>query len=164
MNTYNVDNWKFSSFANTKKISMTVAIASDHAGFELKQYLIKMLRNLKIDVKDFGPPSAEPVDYPTFAHPVADFIEKNSGDLGVLICGSGNGVAMTANKHSGIRAALCWTAEVAQLARKHNDANILCLPARFIDQDMAVEMTKTFITTEFEGGRHERRVKLINNK
>ncbi|MCB0617489.1 MAG: RpiB/LacA/LacB family sugar-phosphate isomerase, partial [Saprospiraceae bacterium] len=112
-------------------------------------------------VLDFGTDSTESVDYPDFVHPVAEQVESGKADLGVVICGSGNGVAMTANKHQGIRAALCWTEEIAALARQHNDANVIALPARFVSQELALQMVKTFVRTDFEGGRHGRRVNKI---
>jgi len=140
---------------------MKIAIGGDHAGFAYKEELIKILAADGHEVKDFGPFSEASVDYPDFAHPVASSVEKGENDLGILICGSGNGVAITANKHQGIRAALCWTEELGSLARQHNNANVLCLPARFIDLDMAKKITHAFLTTPFEGGRHENRVNKI---
>lgn len=140
---------------------MKIAIGGDHAGFVYKDIIKKVLMENGHQVEDFGTHSAESVDYPDFAHPVADSVEKKDSDLGILICGSANGVAMTANKHQGIRAAICWTAELAELARQHNNANILCIPARFISQDDARAITESFLNTEFEGGRHQRRVEKI---
>jgi ribose 5-phosphate isomerase B len=140
---------------------MKIAIGGDHAGFEYKQQLITNLTEAGIDVKDFGPFNDASVDYPDFAHPVANAVEQGEFDLGILICGSGNGVAITANKHQNIRAALCWTAELGALAKQHNNANILCLPARFISFELAAEITKIFISTPFEGGRHANRVNKI---
>jgi ribose 5-phosphate isomerase B len=140
---------------------MKIAIGSDHAGFEKKQTIIKLLKTKGIEVKDFGCYSEDSVDYPDFAHPVASGVENNEFDLGILLCGSGNGINMTANKHSGIRSALCWKAEIASLARQHNNANILTLPARFISDDEAVEITEAFLATSFEGGRHQNRVNKI---
>ncbi len=139
---------------------MKIAIGADHAGFELKD-LIKKTFGEKIDFTDFGTNGPDSVDYPDFAHPVANSVENGSSDLGILICGSGNGINMTANKHAGIRAALCWDVEIASLARQHNNANILTLPARFISVDKAKEIFETFINTEFEGGRHQKRVDKI---
>lgn len=139
---------------------MKIAIGADHAGFELKEAIKSIFINAEI--KDFGTNSAESVDYPDFAHPVAFAVEKGEFDFGILICGSGNGIAITANKHQGIRAAICWNTELAELARKHNNANILCLPARFISIKEAQEITETFLNTEFEGGRHANRVNKIS--
>ncbi|MCL1850699.1 MAG: ribose 5-phosphate isomerase B [Bacteroidetes bacterium] len=139
---------------------MPILIASDHAGFELKQFIISEIQN--INWKDEGCYSSESVDYPDFAHKVAVFIAENPAEKGILICGSGNGMQMTANKHPNVRAALCWSKEIAALARAHNDANILVLPARFISQEETVEIVTTFLKTPFEGGRHEKRVEKIN--
>ncbi len=139
---------------------MKIAIGADHAGFELKETL--RLSLTKHQLKDFGTHSAESVDYPDFAHPVAFAVENGKFDFGILICGSGNGIAITANKHQGIRAAICWNTELASLARKHNNANILCLPARFIPVKEALAITQIFLTTEFEGGRHANRVNKIS--
>lgn len=139
---------------------MKIAIGADHAGFELKKTLRSFLSN--DELKDFGTCSAESADYPDFAHPVASAVESGDFDLGILICGSGNGIAITANKHQGIRAAICWNTELASLARKHNNANILCLPARFISIKEALEITHTFLNTAFEAGRHARRVNKIS--
>ncbi|MGE0588782.1 MAG: ribose 5-phosphate isomerase B [Cyclobacteriaceae bacterium] len=139
-----------------------LAIGSDHAGFELKEKVRDLLQRQGYDVKDFGANSAESADYPDFAHPVASAVEKSEFDLGILICGSANGVAMTANKHQGIRAAICWNEELASLARQHNNANILCLPARFIDLSLAEKIVDRFLHSSFEGGRHERRVNKIS--
>lgn len=138
-----------------------IAIGADHAGFECKQYVVEILKSLNIDVIDFGTHSTDSVDYPDFVHPVALEVENNKVDLGIVICGSGNGVAITANKHQGIRCALCWTEELAALARQHNDANIVSIPARCISLEMAEKIVKTFITTDFEGGRHQNRVDKI---
>ncbi len=140
----------------------TIAIGSDHAGFEHKEALKKWLENNGYSVKDFGTHSLDSVDYPDFAHPVADAVEKNEVDSGMLLCGSANGVAITANKHQGIRAALCWTEEIAALARQHNNANIVCIPARFVSYAQAEKILHTFLNTSFEGGRHERRVEKIS--
>ncbi len=141
---------------------MTIAIGCDHAGFELKKHVIVFLEKEDYNILDMGTYSDDSVDYPDFAHPVANAVEENKADFGILICGSGNGVAITANKHAGIRAALCWTTELASLARKHNDANILSLPSRFVSVSEGIEMVKTFLSTEFEGGRHSKRVDKIN--
>ncbi len=140
---------------------MILAIGSDHAGFEIKQIVLNHLQSKNIHCIDYGTYSPDPVDYPDFAHPVATAIEDGAADLGILVCGSGNGVAITANKHQGIRAALCWKNEIASLARKHNDANIICLPGRYVHGDQAIEMVETFLNTDFEGGRHENRVNKI---
>lgn len=138
-----------------------IAIGGDHAGFDLKEKLRDWLSRSGFESKDFGTYSSESADYPDFAHPVSSAVEKKEFDLGILICGSGNGVAITANKHAGIRAAICWNEELASLARQHNDANILCLPARYISSDLAIKIVDKFLNSAFEGGRHERRVKKI---
>lgn len=140
---------------------MTIAIGCDHAGYEYKTSIVRMLKQKGYEVADFGTTSPDSVDYPDFAHPVAKAVESGKAALGVLICGSGNGVCMTANKHQGIRAALCWKVEIAALARQHNNANIICVPARFVSLRLARKMVETFLETPFEGGRHERRVKKI---
>lgn len=139
---------------------MKIAIGSDHAGFEYKELLKRNLA--EHEVRDFGTHSKDSADYPDFAHPVSLAVENNEFDLGILVCGSANGVAITANKHQGIRAAICWTEELASLARRHNNANILCLPARFIEFPLAQQIMDTFITTAFEGGRHATRVDKIS--
>lgn len=138
-----------------------IAIGGDHAGFEYKNKMILALQEAGYEVKDFGPFSNASVDYPDYVHPLATAIEQGEFDLGIVICGSGNGVAITANKHQGIRAALCWNEDLAALARQHNDANVIAIPARFVSYDLAEKMAKIFIETEFEGGRHENRVKKI---
>ncbi|PKO97349.1 MAG: ribose 5-phosphate isomerase B [Bacteroidetes bacterium HGW-Bacteroidetes-7] len=140
----------------------TIGIASDHAGFDLKKIITDYLTNLGIKVDDFGTHSAKSMDYPDIAHPLANSVERREVEAGIAICGSGNGINMTVNKHQGIRAALCWTPELAKLAREHNDANILSLPARFISPETALEIVSIFISTSFEGGRHETRVNKIN--
>jgi ribose 5-phosphate isomerase B len=137
-----------------------IAIGGDHAGFEYKKILIDFLK--EYTVKDFGTYSTDSVDYPDFAHPVASAVENEEFDLGILICGSANGVAITANKHQGIRAAICWNGELAELARSHNNANILCIPARFVSTELAKEITFKFINSTFEGGRHANRVSKIS--
>jgi ribose 5-phosphate isomerase B len=142
------------------KQGLKIAIGGDHAGFEYKQAITDFLSGQK--VKDFGPYSTNSCDYPDFAHPVADAVETGEADFGILICGSGNGVAMTANKHQGIRAAICWNEELADRARSHNNANILCLPARHISIETAKKIVEIFFTTEFEGGRHANRVDKIS--
>ncbi len=141
---------------------MNIAIGGDHAGFEFKKKLIPFLKETGFNVNDFGPFSNESCDYPDFAHPVAESVAKGDNQFGILICGSGNGVCFTANKHPDIRAALCWTIELAQLARQHNDANIICLPSRFVDYELAQNMVEEFLNTGFEGGRHQRRVEKVN--
>lgn len=141
---------------------MKISIGGDHAGFTYKQEILEFLKQKKYEVKDFGPNSADSVDYPDFAHPVSESIEKKEADFGILICGSGNGVAITANKHQGIRAALCWNKELAELARQHNNANVLCIPARFVSLELSKEMISTFLNTTFEGGRHATRVNKIS--
>ncbi len=138
-----------------------IAIGGDHAGFEYKTELIKVLEAKGYEVKDFGPYTASSADYPDFVHPLCNAIEAGEFKQGILICGSGNGVAITANKHQGIRAALCWNEDLAALARQHNDANVLALPARFIPFDLAAKLADIFLTTDFEGGRHATRVNKI---
>ncbi len=140
--------------------NISIAIGADHAGFEYKQMLLAFLKDYA--VKDFGTFSPDSVDYPDFAHPVAKAVENGEYKIGILICGSANGVAITANKHQGIRAAICWTEEIAQLARNHNDANILCIPSRFVSKELAQTITQKFLTSEFEGGRHANRVNKIS--
>lgn len=135
-----------------------IAIGCDHAGFPYKRSIVALLESMGIEVRDFGAHSTESADYPDFVHPVADSVESGDADLGIVMCGSGNGVAMTANKHQGIRAALCWTEELAALARRHNNANVLALPVRFISEETALSISRAFIEAEFEGGRHSRRV------
>ena len=141
---------------------MLLPIGADHAGFELKANLINYLAEKRFELKDYGCYSTDSVDYPDFAHPVASLVEETEGMKGILICGSGNGINMTANKHQGIRAALCWKAEIAELARLRNDANILVLPARFLTFEEAKEIVDVFFDTEFEGGRHQNRVNKIS--
>jgi ribose 5-phosphate isomerase B len=141
---------------------MQIAIGADHAGFEYKELLKKQLSKLGHETKDFGTYSMDSVDYPDFAHPVANAIENKEFEMGVLICGSANGVAITANKHQGIRAAICWTEEIASLARQHNNANVVCIPARFVSPELAEKILAKFLTTSFEGGRHENRVNKIS--
>lgn len=144
---------------NTKfDLTKPIAIGSDHAGFEFKSMIIDLLQHKGMEVKDFGTKSTASVDYPDFAHPVARAVEDNEAGCGILICGSANGVAITANKHQGIRAAICWTNDIASLARQHNNANIICIPARFVSPPVAEEMVNTFLRTPFEGGRHQNRV------
>ncbi len=140
---------------------MNIAIGCDHAGFELKGKIIEFLTSKGHEVKDFGCHSNESIDYPDYAHPVCESIEGGNSEMGVLICGSGNGISMAANKHQNIRAALSWTPEIAELGRLHNDANIVSLPARFISEETALEIVNVFFSTDFEGGRHQRRVEKI---
>lgn len=141
--------------------SLPIAIGSDHAGFEYKEAIKNSLITTGWQVEDKGCYSMESVDYPDFAHPVAAMVEEGKAAAGILVCGSGNGVCMTANKHQGIRAAVCWTEELASLARQHNNANVICIPARFVPLGLAGKMTDLFLSTPFEGGRHERRVEKI---
>ena len=141
--------------------SKPVAIGADHAGFQYKERITSLLKIKNIPYKDYGTYSADSADYPDFAHPVSNAVENGEAACGILVCGSGNGVAITANKHQGIRAALCWLVELARLARQHNNANVLCLPQRFVEADDALEMVSVFLSTAFEGGRHERRVEKI---
>jgi ribose 5-phosphate isomerase B len=141
---------------------LKIAICSDHAGYELKVKLIEYLQAKNVlELKDFGAFSSESSDYPDFAHPMAEAVENRTYDFGISICGSGNGISMTVNKHPGIRAALSWTPEIARLARSHNDANVLSLPARFISKEEAYQITDVFFSTDFEGGRHQRRIDKI---
>lgn len=142
-------------------MSQIIPIGCDHAGFQMKQEIIKHLTAKGYEMEDFGCYSEESIDYPDYGHPVASKVEANKGMLGILICGSGNGINMTANKHAGIRSALCWKKELAELARQHNDANIIALPARFVSNEEALEMVDVFLTTTFEGGRHANRVNKI---
>ena len=141
---------------------MKISIGSDHAGFKLKSVLLNYLKEKKITVDDKGCYSEERADYPDFAHAVALAVEAKEADFGILICGSGNGINMAANKHKGIRSALCWNSEIAELARLHNDANILALPGRFISEEEAKKCVDVFLNTAFEGGRHADRVKKID--
>lgn len=138
-----------------------IAFACDHAGYKIKQILIKKLTIDGYKIKDFGTFSEESVDYPDFAHPLAAAVETGEFDLGISLCGSGNGINMTANKHQGIRSALCWNIEISKLARLHNDANVCALPARFVTEGEALEIVNAFLITEFEGGRHIRRIRKI---
>jgi len=140
---------------------MNIAIGNDHAGTEYKFAIVKLLESKGIHVTNYGTDSNESVDYPDFVHPVAKDVVNNTVDFGILICGSANGVAMTANKYQEVRAGLCWTKEIVTLIRQHNNANILCIPARFTAIPQALEMVETFLNTEFEGGRHQNRVNKI---
>lgn len=139
----------------------TIAIGSDHAGYTYKTAIAHWLGRNGYAIIDAGPDSEASTDYPDHVHPVADAVEKGDAYLGIILCGSGNGVAMTANKHQGIRAALCWNNEIASLARQHNDANILAIPARYVPEAVALSMVQTFLETQFEGGRHQKRVDKI---
>lgn len=141
---------------------MKIAIGSDHAGYALKEELKNTLVAEGHQVEDYGTGSNESVDYPDYGHPVADSVEQGNCDLGVVICGSGNGINMSVNKHDGIRSALCWLPEIAALARQHNNANILALPARYLSVEEARKILKAFLDSEFEGGRHQRRVEKIS--
>jgi ribose 5-phosphate isomerase B len=143
-------------------MALKIAIGSDHAGFAYKQALIAHLAAMSAEVRDFGTHSESSVDYPDFAHPVAEAVAEGQAEFGILLCGSANGVAISANKHAGIRAALCWSEEVVRLARQHNNANIICLPARFLSLDQAHRYATVFIQTAFEGGRHQLRIDKIN--
>lgn len=140
---------------------MKIGLACDHAGFELKEKVVKYLNNKGIETTDFGTYSSESCDYPDFAHKLALAVENKECYPGISICGSGNGINITVNKHAKIRSALCWNAEIASLARAHNDANILAMPARFITEDAAYQIIEAFLTTEFEGGRHQTRIDKI---
>ncbi|MEM8926586.1 MAG: ribose 5-phosphate isomerase B [Bacteroidota bacterium] len=140
---------------------MKIAIGNDHAGTEYKLAIVGLLKSKNIEVINYGTDGTDSVDYPDFVHPVATDVEQGNVDMGIVICGTGNGATMTINKHQGIRGALCWNKELTALAREHNDANILSLPARFIALPQALEMVETFLKTPFEGGRHERRIEKI---
>ena len=141
-----------------------IPIASDHGGYEMKQYIIGRLEEAGYEVRDFGCYSAESVDYPDMIHPLAKAIENGEYPLGIILCGSGNGAQMSANKHHGVRAALCWNVELAKLARQHNDANIISLPGRFVSNELAWDMVTAFLNTPFEGGRHQRRIEKIEDE
>ena len=156
--------WKNRKNSHHKSIVMEkiVGMASDHAGFQMKEYLKSLLSDKGYKVKDFGAYSSESMDYPDTAHPLAEAVEKGEVEFGIAICGSGNGISMTVNKHQGIRAALCWTPELGALAKKHNNANILVLPARVLSNNAAFETFKAFFNADFEGGRHQRRIDKIN--
>lgn len=142
-------------------LSKPIAIGSDHAGYDYKEQLISFLEGKGLPFTDFGTDNKDSVDYPDFAHPVSSAVEAGTASFGILLCGSANGVAITANKHQGVRAAICWGEELAQLARAHNNANVICIPARFVREGDAEKMVATFITTDFEGGRHANRVNKI---
>ncbi|MBQ7575979.1 MAG: ribose 5-phosphate isomerase B [Bacteroidales bacterium] len=138
-----------------------IGMASDHAGYEMKEALKPMLSEMGYEIRDFGAHSTESMDYPDTAHPLAEAVEAGEVCFGIAICGSGNGISMTLNKHQGVRAALCWEPELGALAKKHNNANVLSLPGRFISIDTAKEIVKAYMAAEFEGGRHQRRVEKI---
>jgi ribose 5-phosphate isomerase B len=140
---------------------MKLAIGNDHAGSDLKKKIVNLLQAQNIEVVNYGTDQNESVDYPDFAHPVGKSIQENKVDLAIVICGSGNGVNMVVNKYPKVRSALCWNTELAALARSHNNANILAIPARFVSVEVAIEMVNTFLTTPFEGGRHQNRVEKI---
>ncbi len=140
---------------------MTISIGNDHAGTDYKKAILKHLQKIGHEVKNYGTNSNDSVDYPDFVHPVANDVENRTVDFGIIICGSGNGANMTANKHQGVRSALCWSKEIVALARQHNNANILSIPARYTSEQQAIEMVDTFLNTAFEGGRHEKRVEKI---
>ena len=149
------------NLSTSGEMKRIIPIASDHGGFEMKQYLIEKLEEAGYEVKDYGTHSTESVDYPDMIHPLASAIEHGEYPMGIILCGSGNGAQMTANYHHHVRAALCWNVELAKLARRHNDANILSLPGRFISNELAWEMVQAFLNTPFDGGRHTRRVEKI---
>ena len=140
---------------------MKISIGNDHAGTDYKFAIIEFLKSKGIEVINYGTNSSDSVDYPDFVHPVAKDVETKIADLGIIICGSGNGANMTANKHQGVRSALCWTKEITALARQHNNANVLSIPARFTALQQALQMVETFLNTEFEGGRHQNRINKI---
>lgn len=140
---------------------MKIAIGNDHAGPDYKFAIVNYLKSEGIEVINYGTDTVDSVDYADFGHPVANDVEQQNVDFGIVICGSGNGISMTVNKHQGVRAALCWTKEIAELARQHNNANILSIPARYTSIEQAIEMVKTFLNTEFEGGRHANRIAKI---
>lgn len=139
-----------------------IALGCDHAGFDYKEHVIKLLEEMGYEVQDYGTNSTDSVDYPDFVHPVANAVVSQKAEAGIVMCGSGNGVSMSVNKHKGVRAALCWNVEIAELARQHNDANIISLPVRFVSKELALSMVRSFFSTPFEGGRHQRRVDKIN--
>lgn len=141
---------------------MRISIGNDHAGPDYKKAIVAMLEAKGYEVKNYGTDTVDSVDYPDFGHAVAKDVSEGKADFGIVICGSGNGIAMTVNKHPKVRAALCWIKEIAALARQHNDANIISIPARYTSINQAMEMVETFLTTEFEGGRHQNRVDKIS--
>ena len=139
-----------------------IAIGNDHAGFDLKNIIVNHLKSMNYEVKDFGTYSNERADYPDYAHVVSESVERGDFEFAVLICGSANGISMAANKHQGIRAALCWKPEIAKLSREHNNANILCLPGRFISDEEGITILTNFLETKFEGGRHQNRINKVS--
>jgi ribose 5-phosphate isomerase B len=141
---------------------MKIAVGNDHAGYEMKKIVLAWLEEQGHEVQNFGTDSSDSVDYPDYVHPIASAVEKGEFKFGILICGSGQGVSFTANKHQGIRAALCWNSEVSKLSRQHNNANILCLPGRFLNEQEGVGIVKDFLETEFEGGRHQNRINKVS--
>ena len=141
--------------------TLKLGIGSDHAGYEYKEEIIAWLHGAGMEVKNFGTYTPDSVDYPDYVHPLAAEVEEGKLNFGILICGSANGVCITANKHQGVRAALAWSEEIAKLSRQHNNANVICIPARFVSLDVAKNMVETFLTTDFEGGRHQTRVDKI---
>ncbi len=141
---------------------MKIPIGSDHAGFEYKTAIVDHLKNKGIEVEDFGTYSEDSADYPDYAHPVAKLVDSNAVEFGIVICGSGQGVCMTVNKYPSVRGALVWNTDIARLSREHNNANIICLPARFISKQQAIDFVDLFLATKFEGGRHNRRVQKIS--
>jgi len=155
------NNSKLFSMHSPFDLSKPIAVGSDHAGYDYKEELISFLEGKGFPFTDFGTHSKDSVDYPDFAHPVASAVESGHASFGFLLCGSANGVAITANKHQGVRAAICWGEEIASLVRMHNDANIICIPARFVREGDAEKMVSLFMTTDFEGGRHANRVNKI---
>lgn len=154
----------FTFVAHSNLQNMKISIGNDHAGTSYKEAVVDYLESRNIEVKNHGTNSEESVDYPDFVHPVAQDVEDQTSNFGIIICGSGNGANMTANKHQGIRSAVCWTKEIAALAREHNNANVLSIPARFTSKEQAVEIVQVFLDTEFAGGRHSRRVEKISIK
>lgn len=143
-------------------MNKTILMGSDHAGFEMKQELVKYVKTLGFEVKDIGTDTSKAVDYPDYGHQLGEMIGNGKFDTAISICGSGNGINMTTNKHKGVRGALCWNVEISEMSRRHNDANICSIPARYLDLETAKEIVKTFLETEFDGGRHERRIKKID--
>ena len=141
---------------------MKISLGADHAGYEYKEFIKSYLQEQGVEITDHGTYSNDSVDYPDFVHPVGNDLDEANADYGIVICGSGNGTAMVANKHRSVRCALCWNEELAFLARAHNDANALSIPARFVSKDLAIQMVKVFLQSAFEGGRHQRRVDKIN--
>ena len=156
-----MNNKSTNKLLKTGRMKDTLAIAADHAGYTMKLSIIKYLKDLGYKVVDFGTDSEEAVDYPDYGHPLAEAVTSGRCAMGISLCGSGNGINMVTNKHQGIRGAICWSKEISRLARSHNDANICSLPARFLDFDMAKEILDVFLETEFEGGRHVKRIAKI---